>query len=649
MKRYAAIILMALTLLGVSILTIGCRSEPSDAPAQGIQIVTVQRENLVVDITSVGNLAFSHNEELAFETSGTVGEVLMEVGDFVEEGQTLARIDTAEWEEKLEALERSVTTAEDQVTQAERQVTQAEHQVTQTERQVTQTERQVPQTERQVTQAEHQITAKEFALRQAQIDLQTAEYELSAIADVKEAQDAVDDAEYELEFIEMKLKETLVPATLSDAWSFWANQMRLAEARLTEAQQELREILAGSSVKVTTDVSIEVTKKQLQIELTQKQLQDAQIAIEDAQIAVEDAQIAVEDAQIAIEDAQMDVEDAQQKAKDAEIALEDAQKALEDAQQAVVDTQKELDEVKATSTVIRAPFDGLITKLNIATSDTAKKGRAVITIADPDKFETEILVNEIDIFNIREGAQASVQVDAMQGISFPARVSGIASTAIIQSGVVNYQVSVEVESMTPLASLAPPDETEQPRSMPGSIDETLDKAVREDRISREQANRIKERLGQIAGDFSQEQIDQFIERFSQGPASFSQGQRGQFGEGFGQRPGTGQGPGGVTPEAIRLKEGLTVTVSIIVEERNNVLLLPNEAITRQGSETTVQVQKEDITELRSITTGISNWQYTEVTDGLGEGEKVIVSQGTTTSTTQQPRGQFGLFPGGRPR
>ena len=48
------------------------------------QLVTVQRGDLTIDITAVGNLAFAYEEELTFEVSGTVGEVLVEVGDPVE-------------------------------------------------------------------------------------------------------------------------------------------------------------------------------------------------------------------------------------------------------------------------------------------------------------------------------------------------------------------------------------------------------------------------------------------------------------------------------------------------------------------------------------------------------------------------------------
>jgi len=96
------------------------------------------------------------------------------------------------------------------------------------------------------------------------------------------------------------------------------------------------------------------------------------------------------------------------------------------------------------------------------------------------------------------------------------------------------------------------------------------------------------------------------------------------------------------PEHFQLREGLTVTVSILVDERSDVLLVPNKAITLQGKETLVQVVKGGVIEERSIKTGISNWQFTEVTDGLSEGEKVFIPEITTTPTQ---RG-VPLLPGG---
>ena len=76
--------LIVLVLCLVSALSIGCGSESDLTAVTEEQVVTVQRGDLTIDITAVGNLAFSHQEELTFEVSGTVGEVLVEVGDSVE-------------------------------------------------------------------------------------------------------------------------------------------------------------------------------------------------------------------------------------------------------------------------------------------------------------------------------------------------------------------------------------------------------------------------------------------------------------------------------------------------------------------------------------------------------------------------------------
>jgi multidrug efflux pump subunit AcrA (membrane-fusion protein) len=78
-------------------------------------------------------------------------------------------------------------------------------------------------------------------------------------------------------------------------------------------------------------------------------------------------------------------------------------------------------------------------------------------------------------------------------------------------------------------------------------------------------------------------------------------------------------------------------------------MIPNGAITSSGGQTYVKVQTSAGTiEEREIKTGISNWQYTEVTSGLDEGEQVMVAQNTattSTSTTQQQQFQGGMGPG----
>ena len=588
--KVSKIIIAVLLVSALTIPLISCRSSVDPEAESEPQVVTVQRGDLVVDITATGNLLYSHQEELAFEIAGTVEEVLVEAGDSVEEGQVLARLDTSAWDEQVKVLEKQLATAKRQLTQAERQL----------------------------DTKKRNVSAKEFALRQAQLDLQTAEYNVTVIADVKEAQDAVDKAEEEIRFAELKLKETSEPGAHPLAYQYWANEKRLAEARLAEAQQELIEILAGTSVNVTTDVAIEVEKKQLQVEQAQRQMEDARIAIEDARLDVEDARL--------------DVEDARQ--------------TLEDAQQ-------ELAEAKATSISITAPLDGIITMVNVSPYGIVNKGQTVIVITDPTKFEAQVLVNEIDILQVREGVQASIEVDAMTGLSLPANVTSIAPTATIQAGVVNYKVYVELESLTPMEPTTITEQGEQPQANLEAFYKALDEAVKGGKLTRQQADGMKERWEQMPENLPQEQIDQFVERFKQMLERFPAEQLEQFMERFGQGAGgsskrgfgTGQKPASLMLEALQLREGLSVTVSIIVQERTNVLLVSNQAIIPEGMNTYVEVMTDKGIERRQVLTGLSDWQYTEIIQGLSEGEQVVVPKGTTTTPTTPQQGAPGMFPG----
>jgi len=324
------------------------------------------------------------------------------------------------------------------------------------------------------------------------------------------------------------------------------------------------------------------------ITLERDQLQ-AEINLENAELALDKAE--EETTTTVTGDIRVTTTTDPKEIKIKELQVELAEARLEDAQEA-------LEEALNASPEVTAPFDGFITKVNVDGGDEVKKGTVAVTIADPNRFEADILVGEIDIMQVKLGGEASVQVDALQGMSLPAEVTHISPTATIQQGVVNYQVKVEVKS---LEAVIQEREQARPELSPGELPEQIKQAIEEGRLTQEEAEEMM-KLRQ-------------------------QGQGGQQGQ-----------TATMTSGAFQLREGLTVTVSIIVDERNDVVLVPNGAITTQGRQTYVQVLSPDGTiEQRAITTGISNWQYTEVTEGLSEGEKVVVTKATTTTTTTTPR------------
>ncbi len=451
-------IILALILCGVGIVLLGCLGE-SDSESEEIQLATVQRGDISVDISAAGNLTLSRNEELAFEMAGTVEDILVEEGESVEEGQVLASLDSSEWEDELRALEL-------------------------------------------------QVIARQRELLQAKINLESAEYALD------------------------------------------------------KAEEETTTSIVGDVVVTGSADDWEIEIKELQVEL-------------------------------------------------AEARVEDAERELEE-------TREELEEALEKTPEVIAPFDGFITSVNVEGGDEVLKGTVAVELADPSKFEADILVSEMDILQVNLGGEAWVEVDAMQGLNLPAEVTHISPTAAIQSGVVNYEVKVEVQSLETVMQERQQARQEAVESMQqGELPEGLKQAIQEGQITQEQAEEMMEQRQQGQGG-QQEQMPTMI------------------------------------PENFQLREGLTVTVSILVDEREDALLVPNGAITTQGGQSYVEVMSPDGTaEKRLITTGISNWQYTEVTEGVGEGEQIVVSQGTAsaTSTTQQgPQGGI-MIPGmgGRPR
>ena len=572
-------IVMVVFLLGAVVIpSFGCKSGEEAESLVESQMATVQRGDLSIEITASGNLALSLTDDLTFEIAGTVEEVSVEEGDTVKEGQVLAGLDASEWEDDVELLEDKLTTAERQLTAKKRAVTTAELNLAAKER---------------------AVPAKERDLFQAQINVDTAQRALNVMAVVQEALDAVEDAERDVELANQMFN--LDSSGGGDATQR-AERLAYFQRKLTEARAELAEVLADPD---NTGVSItEVWLKQQALELTQQKLVAAEEAIEVAQVDVVEAQKDIDDARVAVADAQKDVEDA----------------------------QDDLDEARATSLEITAPFDGFITWVNVEGGDEVMKGTVAVQIADPNKFEADVLVSEMDILQIKLGGEAAVEVDAMAGMSLPAEVTHIAPTATIQAGVVNYEVKVEIKSL-----------------------EAVHQEQRQQAMQGIAAGELPPRLQQAVdeGSLTREQAEEMIKQMQQGGPPPGMAPPGGMPPGA-PPPGGAPGAQGQTstmavPEDFQLREGLTVTVNILVEEKNDVLLVPNKAITRQGTESYVEVSQDGVVTRRLVQAGISDWQFTEITGGLSEGEQVVVPKGTVTTSPQgRPPGMGVPFFGGPP-
>jgi len=620
--RLLKIILTILVLGGLMAPLMGCGSDDEEASAQESQVATVQRGDLAIEITAAGNLALSLTEDLAidlFYQEGTIEEVLVEEGDTIEEGQVLVRLDTDEWNDELRTVEKALVTARRSLTSKQSALTDAE--------------RAVAARESAVTAAERTVAAKEFAVSQAAYNLQLAEYNLGQIDEVQEAQEDLTQAKETYDFVKRVLQGVTGGGFSVSDIQYWYQQEENAEEEVLDANEKLGEILEESSITLSNYITLSDSSYANPTAENADRVRDSAVDIElevaleigEKQLRVEQEQLDLEDARVDVEDAEQDVDDAEYALESARLDVEDARLDVEDAEQDVEDAQSDLDEARSLSSEIKASFDGFVTKVNVEGGDEVMKGTVAVQVADPNKFEAEIMVSEMDILQMELGMDAWVEVDAMSGLSLPAEVTHISPTATIQSGVVNYAVTVEVKSLEAVV-LERKESMQQAMAdiAAGEIPARLQQAIEEGRITREQVEEMMEK-GPPAG---------------MTPP-----------EGFTPSAGMGEAATGqvaaAVPEDFQLRDGLTVTVTIVVEEKTDVLLVPNAAITSERGQSYVQVVTESgETEERAIQTGTTDYQFTEVTDGLSEGEQILVPQGTVTTpatTTEQGPPRMGLF------
>jgi len=297
-----------------------------------------------------------------------------------------------------------------------------------------------------------------------------------------------------------------------------------------------------------------------------------------------------------------------------EMEVENARLKLEDA-------QARLDEHLAQSPEVISPFDGFVTSVTAEGGDEVMNGSVAVTIADPDRFEVLIYVSENDIAQISEGMEAEVTIDTLS-LVLPAEVTAIAPTATVSSGVVNYEVTVEVATLEEYAAQM----QEQMAAAQQQMAEARQQ-MQEQIASGEMPDQLKQAVE--SGQMTQEEAEAVMQQMQAGGGPQGTGS---------QQTGSAAS---MVIEDIQLREGLSVSVTLIVAEKSDVLLVPNAAISTMRGQAFVTVVAADGTEEeRQITTGVSDWQSTEVTDGLAEGE-VIKTTGTVVAANDG-------FPGGGP-
>lgn len=102
----------------------------------------------------------------------------------------------------------------------------------------------------------------------------------------------------------------------------------------------------------------------------------------------------------------------------------------------------------------------------------------------------------------------------------------------------------------------------------------------------------------------------------------------------------------VTGEHDDVYAGSSADVSIVVEERQNVLTVPAMALHTSGGKTYVNKMVDGTATRTDVTVGDTFGGQTEIKSGLKEGDQVEVAPAAPTSGGGGDKGRTGMFPGG---
>ncbi len=239
-----------------------------------LQTATVYRGDIVLTADGSGNLLPASELELVFQTSGVLAKVLVGVGDQVQAGDVLARLDDTE-------TRQAVAEAEIQVTQAEINLASAKNEA-------------------------------DAGLAQANLDAAQADYEeVAALA--AHTGDQLTSARINLEQAQAGLTDA--QEAYDTAWDS-ARDWELNVRRLATALEREREATANG-----------LEKAQDNLEIAQANYNLAVIGIDDS--AVQDAEIKVINAQVALADAPIQLQQLELTLAQARLKLETAQRTLE--------------------------------------------------------------------------------------------------------------------------------------------------------------------------------------------------------------------------------------------------------------------------------------------------------------------------------
>ena len=281
MKRTMLYVILGAVAVAAVIGVVVWRERPAAAPEQEARSAIVERGTMLVAISASGSIEPQARVGLAFELPGRVAEVPVEVGDKVEAGDVLARLDTRQLTLQVQQAQAALTLAEAQLAQLQAgprsdEVEAAEANLRAAQAQVSAAAANRDQLETGASAA--QIAFAEARVASAKLQQEVAQDTYDAIKDdgtkKEQANYNLYTANKALAAAQAELDGLLAGADADQLRAARAN-VSTATAQRDAAQARLDLLLAGATDEQIADAEAQVAQARAALELAELSLKHA--------------------------------------------------------------------------------------------------------------------------------------------------------------------------------------------------------------------------------------------------------------------------------------------------------------------------------------------------------------------------------------
>ena len=285
--------------------------------------------------------------------------------------------------------------------------------------------------------------------------------------------------------------------------------------------------------------------------------------------------------------------------------------------------------------VLLAPFSGQIGAVNVSEGAWVTASAAAFSLVNLDSVGVDLTVSESDFIGLSPGDIGMATFDSIPDQPFIIELGNITSVPQITQGIVTYPAQAEFLSMKQSAEVLSEFSSLLPAgnsllatgSRPGiglGIDLQALRRCAVETIGRDVSD---------PRDLTPVEMEEVREECLSG--NTTSGERRTSSDDLG---------------ATRVKPaiGMNASVTILLEIKENVLIVPAQAVQSDNGRDVVMVMGEDQTGTMEVpvTTGITNGNQTEIISGVEEGQVVLITGGSdisipVSSSPDRPRNQRG--------